>query len=106
MDWESILTIIFAVLSIVSAFLSYYMNVRKKIAESITQEVNNAEVDGAIGEEKKVEVIAQLRKIIPAVLKPFITDNILDALVQKAFDNIEAYAKKQLKKGKRKNEKG
>lgn len=104
MTWENILTIVFAVLSVVGSLVSYYFYVRKKIAEAIAKEVDNAEIDGAIGAEKKAEVISQLRKLIPAFLKPFITDNLLDALIEKAFESIENYAKKQIEKKAGKND--
>lgn len=98
MTWEIILTVVFAVLSIVGILVSYYFYVKNKITKAIADEVDNAEIDDVEGPAKKEEVIAQLQKLIPAVLKPFITYKMLDALVQTVFDGIERYAKKQVKK--------
>jgi len=101
MTWEiieTILMVLFAVISIVISFVTYYFSVRKKIAEAVAKEVNGAEVDGAVGEDKKAEVVEQLGKLVPTILKPFITDKVLETLTQAAFDSIEAYAKKQVAK--------
>ena len=75
-----------------------YFYVKNKITKAIADEVDNAEIDDVEGPAKKAEVIAQLQKLIPAVLKPFITYKMLDALVQTVFDGIERYAKKQVEK--------
>lgn len=98
MTWEIILTIVFAVLSIAGILVSYYFYIKGKITKAIADEVDNAETDDTEGPKKKAEVITQLQKLIPAVLKPFITYKMLDALVQSVFDGIERYAKKQVEK--------
>ena len=95
MTWEIILTVVFAILTIAGILVSYYFYVKNKITKAIADEVDNAEIDDVEGPAKKAEVIAQLQKLIPAVLKPFITYKMLDALVQTVF---ERYAKKQVKK--------
>ena len=88
----------FAILTIAGILVSYYFYVKNKITKAIADEVDNAEIDDVEGPAKKAEVIAQLQKLIPAVLKPFITYKMLDALVQTVFDGIERYAKKQVEK--------
>ena len=98
MTWEIILTVVFAILTIAGILVSYYFYVKNKITKAIADEVDNAGIDDVEGPAKKAEVIAQLQKLIPAVLKPFITYKMLDALVQTVFDGIERYAKKQVKK--------
>lgn len=98
MTWEIILTVAFAILTIVGIFVSYYFYVKNKITKAIAGEIDSAEVDDVEGPKKKAEVIAQLQTLIPAVLKPFITYNMLDKLVQTVFDGIERYAKKQVEK--------
>ena len=98
MTWEIILTVVFAILTIAGILVSYYFYVKNKITKAIADEVDNAENDDVEGYAKKAEVIAQLQKLIPAVLKPFITYKMLDALVQTVFDGIERYAKKQVTK--------
>lgn len=96
---ELILTIVFAILTVVGIGFSYYFYIKSKINAAIAGKIDEAEIDGKVGEEKKAEVIAQLQKLIPTILKPFITPAMLDALVQAAFDKIEEYAKKQVEKG-------
>lgn len=98
MTWEIILTVVFAVLTIVGIFVSYYFYVKNKITKAIAGEIDNAEKEDVEGPKKKAEVIAQLQTLIPAVLKPFITYAVLDKLVQTVFDGIERYAKKQVAK--------
>lgn len=98
MNWEIVLTIVFAILSIAGILVSYYLGIKNKITKAIADEVDKAEIDEVDGPAKKAEVIAQLQKLIPAVLKPFITYNMLDRLVQTVFDGIERYAKKQVVK--------
>lgn len=98
MTWEIILTVAFAILTIVGIFVSYYFYVKNKITKAIAGEIDNAEKEDVEGPKKKAEVIAQLQTLIPAVLKPFITYNMLDKLVQTVFDGIERYAKKQVEK--------
>lgn len=81
-----------------STFVSYYLHVKNRILAKITAEIDEEEIDGVSGATKKAEVITQLQKLIPAVIKPFITVKVLDALVQIAFERIESYAKKQVEK--------
>ena len=42
--------------------------------------------------------ISEVKKLIPAPARLFFTDNVLETIIQKAFDGIEAYAEKQAKK--------
>jgi hypothetical protein len=104
MNVETILAIVFAILSIVGIVLSYYFYVRNKISTAITSQVDNAEDLEVEGEKKKAEVVLQLKNIIPVILKPFISDALLESLVQAAFDKIESYAKKQAAKKAKKSE--
>lgn len=104
---EIILTVVFAVLTIVGILVSYYFYIKGKITKAIAGEIDNAEAEDIEGPKKKAEVIAQLQNLIPAVLKPFITYAMLDKLVQTVFDGIERYAKKQVaKKAARKDDEG
>lgn len=100
---ELILTIVFALLTIVGIGFSYYFYIKAKITAAIAGQIDNAEIDGEVGATKKAEVIAQLQKLIPTILKPFITPAMLDALVQAAFDKIENYARKQVEKAEKEN---
>ena len=64
MTWEIILTVVFAILTIVGIFVSYYFYVKNKITKAIAGEIDNAEVDDVEGPKKKAEVIAQLQTLM------------------------------------------
>lgn len=101
MNSELILTIVsvvLGILTIVGILFSYYFYVKKKLSYAVAGQIDEAENKDECGAAKKAEVIAQLKKLIPAIFKPFISDAALDALVQAAFDKIEEYAKKQVEK--------
>ena len=94
----TIVSVVLGILAIVGSLFSYYFYVKKKLSEAIAGQIDEAEKTDQCGAEKKAQVIEQLKKLIPAFLKPFISDAILDAMVQAAFDKIEEYAKKQVEK--------
>ena len=93
-----ILSIVFAVLTVAGGFVSYYFYIRNKIQKQIAAEIENAEDEDTVGAEKMAQVVATLKKLVPIILKPFITDSLIESLVQAAFNAIEAYAKKQVEK--------
>lgn len=92
---ETILSIVFAILTIVGTFVSYYFCIKNKITAQIAAGIDEVEVDGKAGEEKKAEVVEQLKKLIPKILKPFFTNKMLDALVEKIFASVKSYAVKK-----------
>lgn len=93
-----ILSIVFAVLTAVGGFVSYYFYIRNRIETQIAEQIENAEDGTTVGEEKMAQVVASLKQLVPLILKPFITDSLIEKLVQTAFNAIEAYAKKQVEK--------
>lgn len=95
---EKIISIVALVLVFVALCVGYYFYIKSKINEAVSGSINDAESLEAGGEAKKAEAVTQLSALVPAVLKPFITDKMLGAIVQAAFDKIEAYAKKQIQK--------
>lgn len=98
-----ILTIILAVLTVLTCFLSYYLHVKAKVYAETENAVNTAEQDDKTAAEKMALAVDQIYGIIPVALKPFFTRKIIEKIVQKAFDKIEEYATKQVNK-KRKGE--
>ncbi len=104
MTLEIILTIVFAVLTIAGTLGSWYFYVKNKINAAIAGEIDSAENNDVDGKQKMAIVVEQLQTIIPAVLKPFFTKQLLESLVQAAFDKIEDYAKKQAGKNTTKGE--
>lgn len=95
---ENFLTIIFAVLAVLGYILSYYFSVKAKIYAATEDAVNNAEQDDKEAAEKLEFAVNQIYDIIPAVAKPFFSKKLIEKIVQKAFDKIEEYAKKQKRK--------
>lgn len=98
-DWLHILEIV--ILVIAGYFVSYF----KKKAElmAATEEViNTAESHYAeytdAGSKKMALAIDLLYERVPAMLKPFITKEMLQSWIQKAFDQIKSFVDKQMDK--------
>ena len=101
---ETILSIVFAILTIIGTFVSYYFYIKTKITAQIAAGIDNVEIDGKAGEEKKAEVIEQLKKLVPKVLKPFFTTAVLDSLVEQIFASVKSYAIKKAQEEQAKKE--
>ena len=101
---ETILSIVFAILTIKGTFVSYYFYIKNKITAQIAAGIDNVEIDGKAGEEKKAEVIEQLKKLVPKVLKPFFTTAVLDSLVEQIFASVKSYAIKKAQEEQAKKE--
>lgn len=93
-----ILSIVFAVITVALGFISYYFYIRNKLQKQIATEIDSAENLDEVGAEKMASVVSALKQLVPAILKPFITDNLIQSLVQAAFDSITAFAQKQVEK--------
>lgn len=98
MSVGEIVSIVLAVLVVVFGFVSYYFYIRNKIQQAIASGIDNAEELEQIGEEKMAVVISALKQIIPAIVRPFISDSLLESLVQSVFDSMKAFAEKQVQK--------
>ena len=96
--WQTIITIIMTVLSIVGVFLSYYFNIKAKIHAATAGAVDDAEQNDKTATEKMDYAVSQIYSLVPTVLKPFFTKKVIQSIVQKAFDKIEEYAQKQVDK--------
>lgn len=92
------LELVSSLLIILGAGLSYYFYTKNKLSNKVNEIVNIAEDSDKVANEKMKLAVNELSKIIPTVLKPFITKQALETLIQKAFDQIEVYAQKQLNK--------
>lgn len=95
---ETIFNVVFALLAVFFICLSYYFYIHAKINAATEDAVNNAEQDDKTATEKMSLAVDQIYSIVPIAFKPFITKKTIQAIVQKAFDSIEAYAEKQKKK--------
>lgn len=92
--WELIINIILAVLSVVFAFVAYYLEIKRKIVEAANAEISKAQDATTDNAERMEFVVGQLRKIVPVPLRFILTDNALRTIAQAAFDKIKEYAKK------------
>ena len=92
---EYILPIVIAVLTVVSAIVIYYLAVRGKLSGAILEAIVGVEDLDAVGEEKKRQAVATVYAVVPAVLKPFITERVLENLIQITFDRVKEFAEKQ-----------
>lgn len=92
--WEIIINIVLVVLSVVFAFIAYYLDTKKNIVEAAGAEISNAQDATTDNAERMAYVVAQLKKIVPAPLRFIFTDKIIEKIAQTAFDKIKEYAKK------------
>lgn len=95
---ETILTIIFAVLTILGAGVSYYFFVKNKILAAANNAINTAEDTDKVEAEKMAVALAEIQKILPIGAKFIFTEERIRTLLQAAFDGIELFAKKQANK--------
>lgn len=102
MNWELILTIASSVLTIVVTVIGYYQHIKKRLEQEALDAINKAEDTDKIGAEKMQDAIKMVKDMIPAVAKPFISDKLIETVIQGVFDKVEDYARKQLEKEKTK----
>ena len=76
----------------------YYLNIKNILTNNLTNVINYAEDSDLVAGEKMQLAITELNKLVPTILKPFIPESFLRKMIQKAFDKIEEYAKKQISK--------
>ena len=98
MNLNEILNIVLIVLAILSTLIGYYFKIKEKISKEINGLINNAEDREYIEEDKMQSVVDNLYKLVPAPYKGILNKNVLEKMVQMAFDKIEEYAKKQVNK--------
>ena len=95
---ELVATIISVVCTVVSVIAGYYIYIRKRIEEEALDAINKAEDTDKHAEEKLEEAVETVYNVLPSVIKPFISRGLLKTIIQKVFDKVDEYAKKQLQK--------
>ncbi len=93
-----VLDIILGVVSLVAIFISYYFHVKGLLNDAASGVIDDVEQPGFTGEEKFKMACEQLKALIPMAMKPFISDKLIEMIVQGTFDSIESFAKKQTDK--------
>lgn len=96
--WGTIASVVLVLLSVGFALLSYYLDIKKNILENANGAISKAEDTDKKNAEKMAYVVGQLKSIVPRFMRFIFTDRVIEKIVQKAFDEIEEYAKKQKKK--------
>lgn len=91
---------ILAILLVASTFLTYYLKVKSAIEREAIGAINNAENTEKMGEEKMKQAIEQVNKVVPPFLKPIFNDELLEMVIQIAFEEMKEFAEKQVKKKK------
>lgn len=87
--------------------LAIYMRVSGKVAglkEALTDLITNIVVyineaedkHEMLGAEKKAEVVEKIYALLPIVAQKFITEDLIDEIVESVFQEVKAYAIKQL----------
>lgn len=98
-NWYSILvTIGLCVLGYITSYIRTKTNLINKAGELINTAEDNYKSTTKQGEAKFTTVCNWLMDMIPAPLKIFITRDMVEKIVQTAFDKMAEFANKQLDK--------
>lgn len=99
MDLYQIIT---TILTLVLGGLGLYFKYNKKLNTNVTDFINEAEETykswTKAGGLKFTTVVDKLHMLIPAPLRAIFTEKMIGELVQRVFNAMEEYAKKQLDK--------
>lgn len=95
MNTSIIFTIVSSLLGILGAIGSYYFYVKSKLNQLTIDVINIAENTDKVKHEKMELAIQELKRLLPPGASLFITDSLLQDIIQTAFDKIEEYAQKQ-----------
>ena len=102
MDWKEILQIVEIVAFIVGGFVISYLRTSQVVHKFVAELIADAEEMFATieksGASKMAWVIEQIYVYVPAWLKPFLTTEKIQAIVQTVFDKVKAYADIQVSK--------
>lgn len=98
----SIYEIIMTVLTVVFGFLSIYIKTKTQVVEKAAEAINHAETAYQsytnVSSEKMQYAIDWLMQFVPAPLKLIFTRELMERIVQAVFDEVQAFAIKQLDK--------
>jgi hypothetical protein len=81
MTLEMILTIVFGIIAVVVTFVGYWFSIKSKIQSAAEDAINMAEELDKMGEEKLQMAVDQVYAIIPAIVKPFLSREVITGLV-------------------------
>lgn len=92
---SEILNIALIILTVISTFVGYYFKIKEKVSNEINNLINEVEDNTTVGAEKMKKVVDSLYSIVPKAYRGILNKNVIEKMVQLAFDKIEEYAKKQ-----------
>lgn len=101
MSVSDIINIVLIVLTVVSGFLSLYFKGNSTLYAKAADYIALAEstyTDAKSGGLKMQYVVSRLYALIPAAVRPFIPQALVQTIAQTVFDQVAAYAAKQLDK--------
>lgn len=99
MSMDAIINIALAAISAALGLAAACCRTRSRLLSQISGYIAEAEStyrEVISGGQKFQIVVGKLYSLVPAFLKPFITEKMVAALTQKVFDEIDSYAKEQL----------
>lgn len=99
MDINLIFNIVWIAITLGVVLVSYYFAVKRKIEAKSEQAINEAEELKKSGQEKMKSAIASVKETIPAFIRPLFSDEKIEVILQRVFDEMEKFARKQTKKG-------
>lgn len=99
MNIHDIVNIIFVVISLVLVLVSAFYHGKSKVFSKIAGLILDAEstYGAGTGSVKMTYVVGELYNLLPAVIRPFLPQALLQTIVQAVFDNIQYFAQMQIK---------
>ena len=101
MSVSEIINIALAALALVVGFLVTYYKGNNKLVKAVAGYIAEAETtytSAKSGGVKMQYVVGKLYALLPAVVRPFIPESVVQTIAQAIFDQVSAYAKLQLDK--------
>lgn len=92
MTTMQIVDIVVAVLCVIGYAVMIYFKVRGNVVEAVAELIAAAETTGLAGSDKMAKVVAELAGMVPAPLKGFLTEKMLQSIAQSIFDRMKQYA--------------
>lgn len=98
MTKSEIISLVISLLAVAVTLVSYYFYIKQKLRESALNAINSAENADAAGAEKMRLAVDQVYALVPPLLKPVISRELVGQLIQAVFDKMQEFAKKNLQK--------
>jgi len=98
MNWHVVYAPIISLLVAIAYFAVHLALTYSKLRKYANGAIVDAEQLEVEGKQKMMDAVDQLYALVPPHLRLFITRTMIQNLVQRMFDKVEAYAKTQLAK--------